>query len=1126
MLCNVASLHLWGLEVHCSRRTIGLLFLGLILILAGCGGGSSPTELPVAATPPPTSAANPDFAIALSSGSVSLPQGGVPQSISISVSPKNNFTGSVQVSLSGLPPGVTTNPGGPISVAANASSTVLIGASIATQTGAYSITAQATSGTLSHSATLVLTVTASIVASLPRTAYARTDSAPASDDPPGEPHHRLLVYDAANRHLFVANRAMNRVEVLSTSNTPPAAGIGAHVAQIDVAGASSADLSADGTTLWVGTITQQAVAIDTTSLQVRTRYLVAPQSSAPGATFDRPEEITSLNNGNSLVRLRQASASQSMLMLWNPANSTFTNLSAAVPNGLGPVARSGDHAKAIVAAGDASGQLSVLDANGNVVAGPQTPLAGNVALVAANSDGSRLAAAVTGNGATQILLLDAQLNLVATQATGGIGGLVFSRDGKFLYASRSDPAFPAVAVFDGQGLQFIGDVSDLSVQGVQSEIEDVDETGLLFGVANRGVSFVDAANPGSLPARVPSFVFPPAAQPVEGATVGGTSVALEGQNFEASAIIVFGSQPATNVSVSSATQIQVGAPPNVVSGAVNVTAYFPSGWIAIAPDAFSYGPQILKTLPNAGNNAGGDTVEIYGYGFGTDGNRPIVRIGGATATIQKIETVGAIEPSLGLDADYPFALQRITLQTPAGAAGKADIVVKSGSGTATAAGAFRFLQSVAVNSNPHLYKFLLYDKLRQLVYLSYDAGIDVFPLPGGSPTSGSLQMYCPSKMEQGPCPDADVRGLALTPDGSQVVAADFGSQNIFLFNPDVAGDVSWVVLNSPGYGPARVAATSDQTVFVSLQSVANAYGPCSGCLAQVNLSSATIEAAPQPEVGAMTVTPLMQSDAAGDRVVLAFGESSGGSAALWNASDPNDFANFPVNEAITDVATSADGTMFAATANGVAEIRDGGLNLIGRRTSAEIEQFAGGTNVPGIAMHSSGALVFQPYLDGPAPAEEPNGPPSVPLHGGVDIFDAHSGKLRLRVALPEALAAYSDDVDALHAQFVALDETGQRIFAITKSGLTVVQLAALPLAIGTISASEVAASGGTTVTVRGSGFVSGITASVGGKNAAVTFGDAGTISITTPAVVAGPQRLTLTNPDGETVSLDAAFVAD
>jgi hypothetical protein len=177
-------------------------------------------------------------------------------------------------------------------------------------------------------------------------------------------------------------------------------------------------------------------------------------------------------------------------------------------------------------------------------------------------------------------------------------------------------------------------------------------------------------------------------------------------------------------------------------------------------------------------------------------------------------------------------------------------------------------------------------------------------------------------------------------------------------------------------------------------------------------------------------------------------------------------------------------------------------------------------------MHPSGALTYQPYLDGPAPPENPNGAVPPLLHGGIDIFDSHTGQLKWRVALPEPLATDSSDVDALHAQYLAIDETGQRLFAIMKSGLTVVQLASLPLAIGTLSPNNIAASGGTVVTVRGSGFVSGITSTIGGKSAAVAFTDASTISITTPAIASGTQRLTLTNPSGETASLDAAFTAN
>jgi hypothetical protein len=94
---------------------------------------------------------------------------------------------------------------------------------------------------------------------------------------------------------------------------------------------------------------------------------------------------------------------------------------------------------------------------------------------------------------------------------------------------------------------------------------------------------------------------------------------------------------------------------------------------------------------------------------------------------------------------------------------------------------------VQVNAHPGLYKFLLYDQPRQFIYLSYDAGIDVFDLLAGAFKAGGLPVYCPEPqyMKSGPCPDADIRGMALTPDGTQLVVADWGSNFILLLNPDV-----------------------------------------------------------------------------------------------------------------------------------------------------------------------------------------------------------------------------------------------------------------------------------------------------------------------------------------------------
>jgi hypothetical protein len=457
------------------------IFIALSVVtlsMMACGGGTT-TQLAPNATPPPTSASTPDFTLSVTPATVTLTQGGAPQSATISIAAKNSFSGTVQVTLSDLPSGVATNPASPLQIATStsATATVLIGASIATPPGSATITARATSGSLSHAATFSLTINPSLIANLPRTAYARIDSTPIANDPSNEPHHRHIAYDAANQHVFVANRAMNCVDVLATSNQSPSNGIATRVARIEVPGASSADISADGTSVWIGTVTQQAVAIDTTTLQVKARYAI-PAQVAPSVTFDRPEELIALNGGNFLMRLRQSSTTQSMLMLWNPPTSALTNLSTVVPKGLGPMARSADHSKVLVAADDRSGQVSLLDSNGNVIAGPTVAAQGTIAFAAANPNGTSFAVAVTTPSATQVVLLDGQLNLLATQSTASLSGLTFSRDGNLLYASRSATTFPAIEVLETGTLQFVGDVSDLSVQGVQSEIEEADETAL------------------------------------------------------------------------------------------------------------------------------------------------------------------------------------------------------------------------------------------------------------------------------------------------------------------------------------------------------------------------------------------------------------------------------------------------------------------------------------------------------------------------------------------------------------------------------------------------------------------------------------------------------------------------
>jgi hypothetical protein len=779
------------------------------------------------------------------------------------------------------------------------------------------------------------------------------------------------------------------------------------------------------------------------------------------------------------------------------------------------MARTGDHLKVVVAANDSSGQIALFDSSGAVLAGPRVLGSGSITQVAANMDGSRFAVVLASSGAGQLLLLDSLLNSAASPISIGIEGFSFSRDGKFLYAALSAPAAPVIAVFDGNTLQALGQVPGAVIQGVRTRVEEPDENRLLFGIANRGVSFIDASNPGTLPALVPSFPPPPVAPAAAGPFTGGTLVSLSGQNFEATARVKFGDQLASNVSVTDSTEIKANSPASAINGATNVTAYFPSGWTALAPAAFSYGPQIIEVLPNGGIKTGGDVIQIYGFGFGKDASKVSVSIGGATAGVQRVDDLTFLRTALGLDATYPFPLERITLQTPAGNPGKANLIVSSPSGTTTATNGFQYLQSLLVQPTPGVHKFVNYDQKRQWVYLSNIDHLDVFDLSAGNFRSGGINP------PGGPLPTAQLRGVAVTPDGSQLVIADFGSRKIYLMNPNT-GTGSTVTLTSiPGFansGPARVAPTSAQTVFVGLA------GECSTCLAQLNLTASppTIEPAPQPQVTTLTGSALVQANNAGDRVFLAYNSNPGGPVGVWQAATPNQFATSLAKSATNDLAASADGAAFATRTNSVSEFRSADLAVVSALSLGELERLPAWVAVPGITLHPSGALIYQPFLSGPPPAV----PPIAGIRGGVDILDAHSGRLRLRLFLPEQYAMLSADTSGLEGGFLAIDEFGQRIFALTASGLTIVDLGTAPLGIGTISPASGSAAGGVAVTIRGSGFQSGVSVSIGGRISTVTFRDVNTLTIVTPATSTGPQQVVITNADGESVTLDAAFLAN
>jgi IPT/TIG domain len=1087
-----------------------LVAIALFPVACGGGGGTGGNQ------PPPPA---PDFSLGLSATTLNVSQGGSSSPLSVSVAPQNGFSAAVQVSFTGLPSGVTTNPASPFSIAAGQSVPVLFGAASTASMGQFNLTAQGTSGTLSHSQNLSLAIQAGVPGNFPRSSYVENDFVASVDTPPGQPHRRHIVFDSANQRFYVANLAMNRVEVISAANP-------AMQTTIAAPGASSVDLSADGATLWVGTSLEQILAIDTTTLQVKARYPISGITPVPGVVYIRPTEALALSSGNLIVRLRQGGAPEALLALWNPSSNTFTNLTALAPavfqNGAGVLARSGDHTRVLAAANDSSGELAIFDLNGALLAGPAAPMPAAISAAAANSDGSLFAVALSVGSAAQVLFLDGNLNQLGTYASSGPAGLVFSADGQSLYVDEPYGNASVVSILSTSTMQVTGQIPDIPIQGVPTTIEEVGAASNLVGLNNRGLAFLDASQPSSLPQTAPVFSSVPVAQPSEGPAAGGTSLSLSGTNFSPSPQVRFGLTSPVNTTASSTSALQVSSPASVASGPVNLTAYFANGWLALAPSAFSFGPTIVRVFPNAGKSQGGDTVTVLGYGFGTTAGSITATIGGNAASIQSVQALPAFAPTLGLDSTYPFALECITLTTPAGSAGKADLTIQSPAGSTTSAKAFQYVTSSQTYTNPGLHKFIAYDQSRQHLFLTATDHVDVFDL-------NALAFLGPIEPPpNGPPPDAGLRGVALTPDFSQLIIADFGAQNVYLINPDGAaynGTAVSVggVAGFPASGPARVAATSAQTVFVGLSGEGGTPGACSGCLGQLNLlaSPPSFQPAPQAAVSSLTGIPLLQADATGDVAYLAYDTAPAGPVALWNAATPNAFSLSTANDAATDLVTSGDGTIFALRATNTTEIRGPNLSLFSTPASAELETIPNRVAVPGIAIHPSGALTYEPFLNGPPPAA----PPATGIQGGIDIRDAHSGQLRLRLYLTEPFAMLNTDVDGMHGGFLTTDENGQRLFALTTSGLSIVQLANVPLGIGILSPSSGSASGGTVVTLRGSGFVSGITATLGGKSATLSLTDMNTLILTTPAVPTGPQQLVLTNPDGESVSLDPAFQA-
>jgi hypothetical protein len=518
---------------------------------------------------------------------------------------------------------------------------------------------------------------------------------------------------------------------------------------------------------------------------------------------------------------------------------------------------------------------------------------------------------------------------------------------------------------------------------------------------------------------------------------------------------------------------------------------YPSGTQAFTPQAFSYSAYPQYSIISGATPSGGVPGRISGYGMPADASGGTLTIGNNTATITT--KVGQYPPYTG--EAFPSTYLDFTI--PPGNPGYADLAISTPIGNGTLPKAVFYAKSVTDYGTPDTATDVLYDSARQQVYLSGTDHIDVFSLA----SKQWLNPLKPATLGN----QSQFRGLALTPDGTQLLAANILDNSLGVIDPDApsqtfALSIPAAVPGGPGCGtgPYAVAGLSGKLAFVS-SGLPPGIGGCQGneILYFANLASRTVTAVSSSQLPNAYVcgggTPM---EATTDGTLGIIGgclySSTSNSFTLLN-SNAIDYQG---------VAVSGDGNI-AASSNGFS---DPSGNAVGSLARPQV-QFPGMTVTPyplnnyppntllRPRLNASGSLYYWAY-------------PS-----WFDIFDVQKGTLQLRFSLNQTIQNVETPL--------AIDPSGRLVFLITDAGLTVVDLGTAPLSIGYLSSTI--GTPGTQLQVRGSGFTAGITATVAGQSARVTFTDENTLTLTVPTLSSGPHDLTVLRPDGVSYTLASAI---
>jgi hypothetical protein len=989
------------------RPCLGIFLIAVIAeitLLAACGGGgTSPTEGQTGSSTTPV--ATSDFSILVTPQQITIPPGAA-ASLTISITPTNNFTGQVSIAITGAPTGVSVAPLD-LSIAAGSQQQLTLNASSAVVVSVGTLTITGTANSLSHTTTagvFVSSVQPTASHAPIRTRYLRTDAYGAGAVAP--PH--LTVYSPAQRRFFVSNPSLNRIDIFD-------AALEVEIGQIVVPGAWGIDITPDGTTLYAGTLVGDLYAIDPSAMKVLQRI--------PGATIGPngyfASEAFVLADGR-LALLGApgglpADGYQSFA-LWNPADNSILHPGSCVQN-IGAFTVSGDRKEILLGSIDSDG--TVCSYNPTTQQFATGGLGGGfLREIIPSPDGSRFFVTTNQQGVavfnTQTVQLEGQINPNPNSSNIALPnaamGAVISLDGKTLYLA--DDLFEAIGAFDTTSLSQTGWIPSFQVYDGQpgAVISAIDETGLIVGPIGHGVAFIDASQ--ALPAEPTQIAFGNATPPT-GPIGGGTATSVVAQSSspvtQAPLSQVFvGGALGTNASFnfSRPASIDLTTPVSAEPGAADFTFMFSDHGLSIAPEGFSYGPTIVEISPNASPANGGSTAVIFGYGFSSLLTGTQVTIGGNRAPVTGVSTFAS--PSV----PYPFQMEALAVLVPAGSPGtSADVTITTDSGSTTSMGAFHYSPAVTFYPLAATLQQGIYDRTRSTLFFTDRAQIQRFSLA----THTWLTPIAIPNVNS----STQLIALALSPDASKLVVSDGGNANIFVLNPDSPSPAQIFPVQktqfeaSEGIEPCGVSITNAGVIYFATFETGGDGAPAfhkmdtSGNITDLGFNIFDVGGDLGPD---QDIRVLMSSD--GSRVYL---NESDNTSDLLTANDSIvDGLRVSFGEGPNEMALSGDGTRLV-TGDYLA---DENMNPLAAVSYVDRDTWFF-SSVYGQKLNNDGSLLFQPLTD------------------AIDVINGNTGLLESRVALPLTIANVYDGL--------VVDDTDQLLFAITSAGIAQIDLSSLNL---------------------------------------------------------------------------------